>query len=136
VNEYAANDASGLDRADKATCNLFVTLLEKEGRQSDLAAGLPATAGDAGLLDACFVGAAISVLALPEETRRIVGMDEPETVGRTVFTTAVPEMSGQRGHRDRSPGNRSARVTRPCTGGRCDYPTHFGTNRFHSPGAS
>jgi AcrR family transcriptional regulator len=68
------------------------------------AAGLATTTGDAGLLDAYFLGAAISVLALPAETRNIVGMDDPETVGHQVFAAAVPRMDRHRDHRDRATG--------------------------------
>jgi serine-type D-Ala-D-Ala carboxypeptidase/endopeptidase (penicillin-binding protein 4) len=44
VDQFSSADASGLDRADKATCNLFATLLEKAGPKSNLAAGLPVAA--------------------------------------------------------------------------------------------
>ncbi|GDY28522.1 TetR/AcrR family transcriptional regulator [Gandjariella thermophila] len=54
-------------------------------------AGLPTGERDAGLLDAYFLGAAISMLALPTEARRLVGLEDPESVGRELFAAAVPQ---------------------------------------------
>ncbi|TQM78084.1 TetR family transcriptional regulator [Saccharothrix saharensis] len=55
------------------------------------AAGLSSTARDAGLLDAYFLGVAVSLLALPEEALREVGLDDPEAVGSGLFRAAVPD---------------------------------------------
>jgi DNA-binding transcriptional regulator YbjK len=57
------------------------------------AAGLPSTARDAGLLDAYFLGVAVSLLALPPEALRAVGLDDPHAVGLGLFRAAVPERS-------------------------------------------
>ncbi|WP_245847839.1 TetR/AcrR family transcriptional regulator [Lentzea kentuckyensis] len=65
------------------------------------AAGLPATVRDTGLLDAYFLGVAISLLALPTETLRTVGLDDPYALGIGVFSATVPS-AGQ------SPEQRSA----------------------------
>ena len=54
------------------------------------AAGLPSTAGDVGLLDAYFLGVAISLLALPEETLRTVGLADPYALGLGLFSATVP----------------------------------------------
>lgn len=65
------------------------------------AAGLPSTARDAGLLDACFLGVAVSSLALPEEALRELGLDDPDAVGAGLFRAAVPRWSAdgdQRAH--------------------------------------
>ncbi|MDU0294315.1 TetR/AcrR family transcriptional regulator [Saccharothrix longispora] len=55
------------------------------------AAGLPSTARDAGLLDAYFLGVAVSVLALPPEVLRRVGLDDPYALGLGLFRAAVPD---------------------------------------------
>ena len=65
------------------------------------AAGLPATVRDTGLLDAYFLGVAISLLALPTETLRTVGLDDPYALGIGVFSATVPSAG-------RSPEQRSA----------------------------
>jgi hypothetical protein len=54
------------------------------------AAGLPSTAGDVGLLDAYFLGVAISLLALPEEALRTVGLADPYALGLGLFSATVP----------------------------------------------
>ncbi|MFD0202364.1 MULTISPECIES: TetR/AcrR family transcriptional regulator [Saccharothrix] len=54
------------------------------------AAGLSSTARDAGLLDAYFLGVAVSLLALPEAALRAVGLDDPYAVGLGLFHAAVP----------------------------------------------
>ncbi|GLY50140.1 TetR family transcriptional regulator [Lentzea sp. NBRC 102530] len=54
------------------------------------AAGLPSTVRDTGLLDAYFLGVAISLLALPVETLRTVGLDDPYALGIGVFSATVP----------------------------------------------
>ncbi|WP_245733819.1 TetR/AcrR family transcriptional regulator [Lentzea jiangxiensis] len=54
------------------------------------AAGLPSTVRDTGLLDAYFLGVAISLLALPQETLRTVGLDDPYALGIGVFSATVP----------------------------------------------
>ncbi|MEV1115851.1 TetR/AcrR family transcriptional regulator [Actinosynnema sp. NPDC049800] len=58
------------------------------------AAGLPSTARDAGLLDAYFLGVAVSLLALPAEALAAVGLDDPHAVGLGLFRAAVPGRSG------------------------------------------
>ena len=68
------------------------------------AAGLPSTVRDTGLLDAYFLGVAISLLALPVETLETVGLDDPYALGIGVFSATVP---GQR-----RPGNTAtSRIT-------------------------
>ncbi|MEU4443790.1 TetR/AcrR family transcriptional regulator [Actinosynnema sp. NPDC050801] len=54
------------------------------------AAGLAGTVRDAGLLDAYFLGVAVSLLALPEAALRTVGLDDPDAVGLGLFHAAVP----------------------------------------------
>ncbi|MEU4766170.1 TetR/AcrR family transcriptional regulator [Actinosynnema sp. NPDC023794] len=58
------------------------------------AAGLPSTARDAGLLDAYFLGVAVSLLALPAEALGAVGLDDARAVGLGLFRAAVPGRSG------------------------------------------
>ncbi|MFE2756989.1 TetR/AcrR family transcriptional regulator [Actinosynnema sp. NPDC059335] len=53
-------------------------------------AGLASTVRDAGLLDAYFLGVALSLVALPEQALRAVGLDDPEAVGSGLFRAAVP----------------------------------------------
>lgn len=65
------------------------------------AAGLPSTVRDTGLLDAYFLGVAISLLALPVETLQTVGLDDPYALGIGVFSATVPNAG-------RSPERRSA----------------------------
>jgi DNA-binding transcriptional regulator YbjK len=65
------------------------------------AAGLPASVRDTGLLDAYFLGVAISLLALPTETLRTIGLDDPYALGIGVFSATVPSAG-------RSPEQRSA----------------------------
>ncbi|MCG8927162.1 TetR/AcrR family transcriptional regulator [Lentzea sp. CC55] len=64
-------------------------------------AGLPSTVRDTGLLDAYFLGVAISLLALPPETLRTVGLDDPYELGIGVFCATVPAAAPPR---DRSAG--------------------------------
>ncbi|SER03533.1 transcriptional regulator, TetR family [Lentzea xinjiangensis] len=54
------------------------------------AAGLPSTVRDTGLLDAYFLGVAISLLALPAQTLAAVGLDDPYALGIGVFCATVP----------------------------------------------
>ncbi|MCO1582756.1 MULTISPECIES: TetR/AcrR family transcriptional regulator [unclassified Crossiella] len=54
------------------------------------AAGLGTTTKDAGLLDAYLLGVAISLLALPSDTLRAVGMDDPYGLGLGLFAAVVP----------------------------------------------
>ena len=49
------------------------------------AAGLDSTPADTGLLDACLLGTIVSQLALPTETLRATGLDDPYTVGEQLF---------------------------------------------------
>ncbi|MDX8030471.1 TetR/AcrR family transcriptional regulator [Lentzea sp. BCCO 10_0856] len=65
------------------------------------AAGLSSTVRDTGLLDAYFLGVAISLLALPTETLETVGLDDPYALGIGVFSATAPNAG-------RSPGRRSA----------------------------
>lgn len=65
------------------------------------AAGLPSTVRDTGLLDAYFLGVAISLLALPSETLETVGLNDPYALGIGVFSATVPNAG-------RSPERRSA----------------------------
>ncbi len=54
-------------------------------------AGLPTTNQDAGVLDAYFLGVAISLLALPVEALRAVGLDDPNALGLGLFNAAIPK---------------------------------------------
>ncbi|WP_197287958.1 TetR/AcrR family transcriptional regulator [Nocardia sp. NRRL S-836] len=54
------------------------------------AAGLPSTVRDTGLLDAYFLGVAISLLALPADTLQTVGLDDPYALGIGVFSATAP----------------------------------------------
>lgn len=63
------------------------------------AAGLPSTARDAGLLDAYFLGVAVSLLALPAEALHATGLDDPYALGLGLFRAAVPPPAGS-GHGD------------------------------------
>ncbi|MCS7480512.1 TetR/AcrR family transcriptional regulator [Umezawaea endophytica] len=60
------------------------------GAELHRTAGLPSTARDAGLLDAYFLGVAISLLALPGDALREVGLDDPYALGLGLFSAAVP----------------------------------------------
>ncbi|WP_367128205.1 TetR/AcrR family transcriptional regulator [Saccharothrix sp. HUAS TT1] len=53
------------------------------------AAGLAGEVRGAGLLDAYFLGVAVSLLALPEEALREVGLDDLPAVGLGLFHAAV-----------------------------------------------
>ncbi len=61
------------------------------------AAGLATTTKDAGLLDAYLLGVAISLLALPTETLRAVGMDDPYGLGLGLFAAVVPGLDQREG---------------------------------------
>ncbi|MFC6089789.1 TetR/AcrR family transcriptional regulator [Saccharothrix lopnurensis] len=54
------------------------------------AAGLPGSPRDAGVLDAYFLGTAVTLLALPDEALRTVGMDDLHALGTRLFHAAVP----------------------------------------------
>ncbi|MFI9007642.1 TetR/AcrR family transcriptional regulator [Actinosynnema sp. NPDC053489] len=54
------------------------------------AAGLPSTTRDAALLDAYYLGVAVSLLALPPEAVRELGLDDTDAVGGRLFRDAVP----------------------------------------------
>ncbi len=60
------------------------------GARLHRAAGLPSSARDAGLLDAYFLGVAVSLLALPAEALRATGLDNPYALGLGLFQAAVP----------------------------------------------
>ncbi|MEO6083236.1 MAG: TetR/AcrR family transcriptional regulator [Umezawaea sp.] len=53
-------------------------------------AGLPSTTRDAGVLDAYFLGVAISLLALPPDALHTVGLADPYALGLGLFSAAVP----------------------------------------------
>lgn len=55
------------------------------------AAGLPTTAGDAGRLDAYFLGVAVSLLALPPAARHRVGLHDTDELGLALFSAAIPD---------------------------------------------
>lgn len=55
------------------------------------AAGLPGSPREAGVLDAYFLGVAVSLLALPGEALRAVGLDDAQALGLGLFRAAVPE---------------------------------------------
>ncbi|GAA1284979.1 TetR/AcrR family transcriptional regulator [Saccharothrix xinjiangensis] len=55
------------------------------------AAGLPGSPRGAGVLDAYFLGMAVTLLALPEEAVRAMGMDDLQALGSELFRAAVPE---------------------------------------------
>jgi hypothetical protein len=61
---------------------------------------------DTGLLDAYFLGVAISLLALPVETLQTVGLDDPYALGIGVFSATVPNAAGA--NAGPSPEQRSA----------------------------
>ena len=87
------------------------------------AAGLPSTARDAGLLDAYFLGAAVSLLALPAEALRAVGLDDAHAVGLGLFHAAVPQRSADgdepaHGGGDESGGRGGGRAATGRPGGR------------------
>lgn len=56
-------------------------------------AGLPSTTRDAGVLDAYFLGVAISLLALPPDALHAVGLDDPYALGLGLFSAAVPRVT-------------------------------------------
>ncbi|CAL9478742.1 hypothetical protein SUDANB95_02970 [Actinosynnema sp. ALI-1.44] len=87
------------------------------------AAGLPSTARDAGLLDAYFLGVAVSLLALPADALRATGLDDPYALGLGLFRAAVPPTTDS-GHRDEAlhagrdePGGHDG--DRPAASGTC-----------------
>ncbi|QQQ79764.1 TetR family transcriptional regulator [Saccharothrix sp. 6-C] len=85
------------------------------------AAGLPSTARDAGLLDAYFLGVAVSLLALPAESLREVGLDDAHALGLGLFRAAVPSADGDEaahGGGDEPGGRRGGRAAAGGSGGR------------------
>ncbi len=68
------------------------------------AAGLASTARDGGLLDAYYLGVAVSLLALRPEALRTLGMDDPYALGIGLFsaTAARPGTAAQNGSRTAS----------------------------------
>lgn len=54
--------------------------------------GLPTTPRQAGLLDAYFLGLAISLLALPEHALQAVGMTDPDELGLALFTATTSHL--------------------------------------------
>ncbi|XVS60632.1 TetR/AcrR family transcriptional regulator [Actinosynnema sp. CA-299493] len=85
------------------------------------AAGLPSTARDAGLLDAYFLGVAVSLLALPAEALRAVGLDDAHAVGLGLFRAAVPSADGDQaahGGGDEPGGRGGHRAAAGGSGGR------------------
>ena len=85
----------------RAALSGMVLANAEAGAALQQAAGLPSTVRDTGLLDAYFLGVAISLLALPVETLETVGLDDPYALGIGVFSATVPNA-------DPSPERRSA----------------------------
>ncbi|WNV86792.1 TetR/AcrR family transcriptional regulator [Umezawaea sp. Da 62-37] len=57
-------------------------------------AGLPSTTADAGVLDAYFLGVALSLLALPQDALHTVGLVDTHALGLGLFSAAVPRGPG------------------------------------------
>ncbi|NUT54345.1 MAG: TetR/AcrR family transcriptional regulator, partial [Saccharothrix sp.] len=74
----------------RAALSGMVLANAEAGAALQQAAGLPSTVRDTGLLDAYFLGVAISLLALPVETLKTVGLDDPYALGIGVFSATVP----------------------------------------------
>ncbi|HEX8866870.1 MAG TPA: TetR/AcrR family transcriptional regulator [Lentzea sp.] len=74
----------------RAALSGMVLANAEAGATLQQAAGLPSTVRDTGLLDAYFLGVAISLLALPLETLETVGLDDPYALGIGVFSATVP----------------------------------------------
>jgi DNA-binding transcriptional regulator YbjK len=71
--------------AVRAALGDMVTANAQANAELHHAAGLPSTAADAGLLDACLLGVIISQLALPDAALHATGLDDPHTVGDQLF---------------------------------------------------
>jgi AcrR family transcriptional regulator len=74
----------------RAALSRMVVANAEAGADLHRAAGLHSTARDAGLLDAYFLGVAISLLALPSDALRTVGLEDPYALGLGLFSSAVP----------------------------------------------
>ncbi|MEV0679300.1 TetR/AcrR family transcriptional regulator [Actinosynnema sp. NPDC050436] len=74
----------------RAALGRMVVANAEAGAHLHRAAGLPSTARDAGLLDAYFLGVAVSLLALPADALHATGLDDPYALGLGLFTAAVP----------------------------------------------
>jgi DNA-binding transcriptional regulator YbjK len=57
------------------------------------AAGMASTTRDGGLLDAYYLGVAVSLLALPPEALRTLGMDDPYALGIGLFSATAARSS-------------------------------------------
>ncbi|GAA3838941.1 ABC-F family ATP-binding cassette domain-containing protein [Saccharothrix violaceirubra] len=62
----------------------------RAGARLHRAAGLPGGVRDAGLLDAFFLGVAVSLVALPADALREVGLDDGDELGAELFRAVVP----------------------------------------------
>ena len=83
VGPLRAQDGSGLDRADRATCSLLLAALVGAGRRSQLADGL-AVAAESGTLKPRFVGSAVAgrlraKTGSLDEVSSLVGWVDPRT---------------------------------------------------------
>jgi hypothetical protein len=104
------------------------------------AAGLPGSPREAGVLDAYFLGVAVSLLALPPEALAAVGMDDVHALGTDLFHAAVPTAAdaavtarrtggvGDSGPGTGRPGGVSPTPTAPDTAGSAPR------DRYGSPG--
>ncbi|MBW4722112.1 TetR/AcrR family transcriptional regulator [Saccharothrix obliqua] len=75
--------------AVRAALGRMVVSNAEAGARLHHAAGLASTARDAGLLDAYFLGVAVSLLALPDEALRATGLDDPHALGLGLFHAAA-----------------------------------------------
>jgi AcrR family transcriptional regulator len=76
----------------RAALSRMVVANAEAGADLHRAAGLPSTVRDAGLLDAYFLGVAVSLLALPPDALRTVGLEDPYALGLGLFSSAVPRV--------------------------------------------
>ena len=100
VGPLLAQDGSGLDRADRATCSLLLAALVGAGRGSQLAEGLP-VAATSGTLKPRFVGSAVAgrlraKTGSLDEVSSLVGWVDPVRQGPppvafAVVTNGVPK---------------------------------------------
>jgi D-alanyl-D-alanine carboxypeptidase/D-alanyl-D-alanine-endopeptidase (penicillin-binding protein 4) len=93
VGPLSARDGSGLDRADRATCDLLMAALVGAGRRSQLADGLP-VAATSGTLQKRFVGSAVAgrlraKTGSLDEVSSLVGWVDPARQGPPPVAFAV-----------------------------------------------
>lgn len=81
----------------RAALSRMVVANAEAGADLHRAAGLPSTVRDAGLLDAYFLGVAVSLLALPADALRTVGLEDPYALGLGLFSSAVPPIESGTG---------------------------------------